>query len=91
MGGTDSSLYTGDINYHKVVSSSFWMVRADNILLGGKDIGLCGKGGCRVIADTGTSVITAPTNSLQILIGKIFIIIMNYIIINFKNNRIDFL
>ncbi len=39
------------------------MVKADNILLGGKDIGLC-KGGCRIIADTGTSFNTGPRSSL---------------------------
>merc|ERR1712224_818404 len=38
-------------------------MKADNILVGGHDMGLC-KNGCRVIADTGTSLITGPTDDL---------------------------
>ncbi len=37
--------FKGKINYHKVTDQYYWQIKADNILLGGKDIGLC-KGGC---------------------------------------------
>lgn len=63
VGGVDSSLYEGDISYHKVVDPYYWTLKADNILIGGKDVGLCTHG-CRVIADTGTSLLTGPEDQL---------------------------
>lgn len=42
-------------------------MKADNILIGGKDVGLC-NGGCSVIADTGTSLLTGPSDALYDLL-----------------------
>ncbi|EGR29114.1 hypothetical protein IMG5_162980 [Ichthyophthirius multifiliis] len=59
IGGIDKSKVFGQVNYHKVLKDYYWIFKADNILLGGKDVGLCDKV-CYLIADTGTSLITAP-------------------------------
>lgn len=55
---------------HKVADQYYWLLNADNILVGGEDIGLCNYG-CKVIADTGTSLITGPTEDLLNLIEKV--------------------
>lgn len=60
----------GQIHWHNVVDKYYWLLSADNILVNGEDLGLC-KFGCQVIADTGTSLITGPSNDLMRVIGKL--------------------
>ena len=59
------------MHWHKVVDKYYWSLEAENILIGGKDIGLCDRG-CRVLADTGTSIMTAPFDDLSKLLSKTY-------------------
>jgi len=70
IGGVDKSLYAGDLTYHRVIDEYYWLLDCDNILVGGQDIGLCDNG-CKVIADTGTSLITGPTEDLFTMLGNL--------------------
>ena len=67
IGGVDTSLYEPPLHYHKVVEQYYWTIQADKILVGGEDLGLCNK--CKVVVDTGTSLITGPYDDLQKLLG----------------------
>ena len=69
MGGIDFSLIRGKINWHKIIGDFFWEFKADNILVNNKDIGLCNK--CSLIADTGTSLITGPSQRVQKILCKL--------------------
>lgn len=69
LGGYDQSLIEGGVNYHKVVDPYYWSMKADKILVGGKDVGVCNN--CRVVADTGTSLITGPSDMLPKLLAAV--------------------
>jgi hypothetical protein len=58
----------GPVHYHPVIDKYYWTIKAENILLDGKDSGFCPKG-CKVIADTGTSLVTGPYDELMKLLG----------------------
>lgn len=68
FGGYDPNLLEGPIHYHHVIDKYYWMIKADNILINGQDVGFC-PNGCKLIADTGTSLITGPSDDLLKLLG----------------------
>ena len=68
FGGYDMSKLDGPVRYHPVIDKYYWTIKAENILLDGKDSGFCPKG-CKVIADTGTSLVTGPYDELMKLLG----------------------
>lgn len=70
VGGIDSSLYEPPLHYHKVVDQYYWTILADKILVGGEDLGICNK--CKIVVDTGTSLITGPSDDLQKLLGSFY-------------------
>lgn len=71
IGGTDPELYEGTIHYHEVAHKYYWTVIAEDIMLGDQTLDLCGLNGCKVVADTGTSLLTGPSGPLNALLGHI--------------------
>lgn len=69
LGGADPTYYVEPLVFFPVTEKYYWSLKASQILVGGKDIGLC-KGGCTVVADTGTSLITGPSDELNVLLGN---------------------
>jgi cathepsin D len=64
LGGIDSSYYSGDINYVDVSKQGYWQFNMDSLTVSGDSTTFC-DGGCKVIADTGTSVIVGPTKEAK--------------------------
>uniref|UniRef100_A0A3Q3ETH8 Nothepsin n=1 Tax=Labrus bergylta TaxID=56723 RepID=A0A3Q3ETH8_9LABR len=70
LGGTDETLFTGPINWLPVTAKAYWQIQMDSVAVQGVS-SFC-RQGCPAIVDTGTSLITGPTNDilhLQQLIG----------------------
>lgn len=67
MGGTDSSHYTGDINYHTLSSATYWEIQTDSISSGGSPISSVKK----AIVDSGTSLLAGPKSDVKAFMQKI--------------------
>ncbi|CAD8107416.1 unnamed protein product [Paramecium sonneborni] len=70
FGGWDTDHFQGELHFHNVVNKYYWLLDADNILVNGQDLGLC-KHGCKVVADTGTSLLTGPSDDLYDLLDTL--------------------
>jgi len=64
LGGTDTTYYTGDFSYVDVSKQGYWQFNMDSLTLSGDSTTFC-DGGCKAIADTGTSVIVGPTSEVK--------------------------
>lgn len=64
LGGIDKSLAKSDIKYYDIDGKDYWALRAEKILIGDEDLNLC-PDGCKLLFDTGTSLVTAPSSHLR--------------------------
>ncbi|KAI8972259.1 protease [Trametes punicea] len=61
LGGTDTSLYTGSIEYHAVTGSGFWQISGASISIGSQTV----VSGFQTIIDSGTTIIYGPPNAVS--------------------------
>src|SRR5258708_24039034 len=70
IGGTNSSLYTGNINFISLTQAQYWMIPMNSITVGSQPITLSGSNQNAVI-DTGTTLIGGPRNVLTSLYSQV--------------------
>ncbi|CAC5388339.1 CTSD [Mytilus coruscus] len=63
LGGSDPQLYKGNFTYVPVTTQAYWEFKMDGIMMNGKPSKFC-SGGCKAIADTGTSLLAGPTDEV---------------------------
>lgn len=69
VGGTNSSLYTGPINWIPINQpAAYWKIPLQAITIGGVDLGLNSSG---VVMDTGTSLIGGPAAAVAAIYAAI--------------------
>ncbi|KAI8035484.1 lysosomal aspartic protease [Drosophila gunungcola] len=65
LGGSDPSLYSGDLTYVDLIQAAYWKFQTDSITIGNTIISINDA----AIADTGTSLIIAPIAEFDLIAG----------------------
>jgi hypothetical protein len=71
FGQIDNSKFTGDLKYYDVTDQFYWTIKLDDVKYNGKSLGLCPSTGCLAVLDTGTTLVTGPTDALRKLLDTI--------------------
>jgi cathepsin D len=75
LGGTDSSLYTGDFSYVPVSMAArllpYWLISVKDIKIGSATGNCPSFIGCEMVVDTGTSILAGPPTGVNKLIAQI--------------------
>jgi len=72
FGNTNSDRYYDRILYYPLIEEYYWTIKMEDVRLNGRSVGLC-KNGCLAVVDTGTTLISAPTEDLKNLLKNISI------------------
>ena len=73
FGYIDESRYSGELEWHPVISKEFWDIQLDEILLDGISLGICSPPNkCTMTPDSGTTFMTMPSWALTQFIDKTF-------------------
>jgi len=73
IGGYDKTLFTGDLKYVPLSQKNYWQIKMDAVNF--KYRNMCGEEGCKAIVDSGTTMITGPTNIINMINGQLGCII----------------
>ena len=66
FGGSDPAHFIGEHTYVPVTRDAYWQIKMDDFKVAGRSIGACdGEKGCQVIADTGTSLLAGPVETIS--------------------------
>jgi len=73
LGGYDKTLFRGDLKYVPLAQKNYWQIHMDAVNFEWRN--LCGEKGCKAIVDSGTSMITGPTDLVNMINGQLGCII----------------
>jgi len=68
LGDSAAGSYKGALHHHSVVENNYWTVRMLDVMVGSKRLGMCPPAGCRVAMDSGTSLVTGPSQGIKKLL-----------------------
>lgn len=71
FGNPPAEFYEGDIKWYNVTEDFYWQIGLNDIIVGDQHLNICGESKCKLVIDTGTSVLTGPSNYLGKVLDKI--------------------
>jgi len=72
FGAPDPEFYVGNITWVDVAKQFYWETRLEDIELNGVKQNFCEyqEGGCKIVFDTGTSLVTGPYQAIETLLDR---------------------
>jgi len=71
LGQPKESLYSGSMRYVEVAKAFYWELKMKDIAINGKRQNACPHGPCKLVVDTGTSLLTGPRAHISRLLHDI--------------------
>merc|ERR1712159_13644 len=71
LGDSARDAYKGEITHHDVIEDNYWAVRMADFMVGDERLHLCPDHGCKVAVDSGTSLVTGPSQHVSHLLRKL--------------------
>ena len=67
IGGVDDTAYSGELSYVPLTQKSYWEIALDDVTVGGESVSSCPT----AIVDSGTSLLTGPSEDVAALAEKV--------------------
>jgi cathepsin D len=71
LGTPNPNLYSGSMRFIEVSRPFYWELHLKDILIDKKSLGVCPNGPCKVVVDTGTSLLTGPSQYVSNILHTI--------------------
>jgi len=71
LGRPRRDLYDGDITFIKVSKQLYWELQLKDIRVGQRNLMVCPRGPCKIVVDTGTSLLTGPSRHISSLLSTL--------------------
>jgi len=71
LGDSAEGSWKGELTHHDVIESNYWSVRMADVMVGDQRLNICPQEGCKVAVDSGTSLITGPSQHVSQLLQKL--------------------
>jgi len=65
IGDPDPTKFVGELKYLDVARELYWELKLEDVRIGDKSVVDCKKEVCKIVVDTGTSLLTGPSDSIQ--------------------------
>jgi cathepsin D len=73
LGHPNPKLYTGQMRFIEVAKPFYWELKMKDIAINGRRQNMCPQEGCKLVVDTGTSLLTGPRSHISKLLHDIHV------------------
>ena len=78
LGGYNSGYFTGELQWHDLISPSYWLIGFEDLMINNHSVAACWQmegGQCQAVVDTGTSLIAGPSDVLGPIVDQVSMLV----------------